>query len=148
MNNLTHIDKSGKADMVGISNKDIIKRTAKAKGKIYLEKNTIKLIEENNIKKGDVISSARIAGIMASKQTSFLIPLCHQINIEKVKIDFDIEDDGIVITSYLECCYKTGIEMEALTAVTVSALAIWDMCKAVDKNMKIGDIVLLEKTKS
>lgn len=148
MNKLTHIDKSGKADMVGISNKDIIKRTAKAKGKIYLEKNTIKLIEENNIKKGDVISSARIAGIMASKQTSFLIPLCHQINIEKVKIDFDIEDDGIVITSYLECCYKTGIEMEALTAVTVSALAIWDMCKAVDKNMKIGDIVLLEKTKS
>ena len=164
---LTHIDESGNANMVDVGDKDIVKRTAEASGKIYLSKETLKLIEENNIKKkiylsketlklieennikkGDVISVARIAGIMGAKHTSELIPLCHNINIEKVSLDFTLEDDGIVIKSYCRCSYKTGIEMEALTAVSVAALTIWDMCKAVDKNMRISDITLLSKTKN
>ena len=145
---LTHIDESGNANMVDVGNKYIVKRTAEASGKIYLSKETLKLIEENNIKKGDVISVARIAGIMGAKQTSNLIPLCHNINIEKVSLDFTLEEDGIVIKSYCRCSYKTGIEMEALTAVSVAALTIWDMCKAVDNKMRISDITLLSKTKS
>ncbi|CRF32950.1 Cyclic pyranopterin monophosphate synthase accessory protein [Brachyspira suanatina] len=145
---LTHIDESGNANMVDVGDKDIVKRTAEATGKIYLSKETLKLIEENNIKKGDVISVARIAGIMGAKHTSELIPLCHNINIEKVSLYFTLEEDGIVIKSYCRCSYKTGIEMEALTAVSVAALTIWDMCKAVDKNMRISDITLLSKTKS
>ncbi|MEI0446737.1 cyclic pyranopterin monophosphate synthase MoaC [Brachyspira intermedia] len=145
---LTHIDESGNANMVDVGDKDIVKRTAEASGKIYLSKETLKLIEENNIKKGDVISVARIAGIMGAKHTSELIPLCHNISIEKVSLDFTLEEDGIVIKSYCRCSYKTGIEMEALTAVSVAALTIWDMCKAVDKNMRISDITLLSKTKS
>lgn len=145
---LTHIDESGNANMVDVGDKDIVKRTAEASGKIYLSKETLKLIEENNIKKGDVISVARIAGIMGAKHTSELIPLCHDISIEKVSLDFTLEEDGIVIKSYCRCSYKTGIEMEALTAVSVAALTIWDMCKAVDKNMRISDITLLSKTKS
>lgn len=145
---LTHIDESGNANMVDVGDKDIVKRTAEASGKIYLSKETLKLIEENNIKKGDVISVARISGIMGAKHTSELIPLCHNISIEKVSLDFTLEEDGIVIKSYCRCSYKTGIEMEALTAVSVAALTIWDMCKAVDKNMRISDITLLSKTKS
>ena len=133
--------------MVEISNKEIVSRTAKARGKIYLSKETIKLIKENNIKKGDVLSVARISGIMGAKQTSNLIPLCHNINIEKVAVDFIIEKDGIIIESYCKCNYKTGIEMESLTAVSIALLTIWDMCKAIDKNMRIGDIKLIEKTK-
>lgn len=144
---LTHTDDSGKANMVEISNKEIVSRTAKARGKIYLSEETLKLIKENNIKKGDVLSVARIAGIMGAKQTSNLIPLCHNINIEKVSVDFIIEEDGITIESYCKCNYKTGIEMESLTAVSIAALTIWDMCKAVDKNMRISDIKLIEKTK-
>ena len=144
---LTHINSSGKANMIEISNKKNIARTAKARGKIYLSKETLKLINENNIKKGDVLSVARVAGIIGAKQTSNLIPLCHNINIEKVSLDFIMEEDGIVIESYCRCNYKTGIEMESLTAVSIAALAIWDMCKAVDKNMIISDIQLIEKTK-
>lgn len=144
---LTHINSSGKANMIEISNKKNIARTAKARGKIYLSKETLKLINENNIKKGDVLSVARVAGIIGAKQTSNLIPLCHNINIEKVSLDFIMEEDGIVIESYCKCNYKTGIEMESLTAVSIAALAIWDMCKAVDKNMTISDIQLIEKTK-
>lgn len=144
---LSHINSSGKANMIEISNKENIARTAKARGKIYLSKETLKLINENNIKKGDVLSVARVAGIIGAKQTSNLIPLCHNINIEKVSLDFIIEEDGIVIESYCKCNYKTGIEMESLTSVCIAALAIWDMCKAVDKNMIISDIQLIEKTK-
>lgn len=144
---LSHINSSGKANMIEISNKENIERTAKARGKIYLSKETLKLINENNIKKGDVLSVARVAGIIGAKQTSNLIPLCHNINIEKVSLDFIMEEDGIVIESYCKCNYKTGIEMESLTSVCIAALAIWDMCKAVDKNMIISDIQLIEKTK-
>lgn len=146
-NKLTHIDDSGNANMVEISNKDIISRSAKARGKIFLSENTLNLIRDNNIKKGDVLTVARIAGIMGAKQTSNLIPLAHNINIEKVDISLFLEEDGIVIESYCKCTYKTGIEMESLVAVSISALTIWDMCKAVDKNMRISDILLVEKIK-
>lgn len=143
----THIDSDGKANMVDVSDKNIIKRIAKAEGRIYLSEHTIKLIKENNIKKGDVFSVANLAGIMAAKQTSNLIPLCHNINIDKVSMSFDILPNYILVKSEAICCYKTGIEMEALTAVSVALLSIWDMCKAVDDNMTISDITLTEKIK-
>ena len=143
----THIDGDGKASMVDVSGKEIIKRIARAEGKIYLSQNTIKLIEENNIKKGDVLSVANLAGIIASKQTSNLIPLCHNINIDKVSMSFEVLPNYILARSETVCSGKTGIEMEVLTAVSVALLSIWDMCKAVDKNMTISDITLIEKIK-
>ncbi len=143
----SHIDKNGKATMVNISNKKRIKRTAIASGKIYLNTNTIQMIKENQIKKGDVLSTARIAGIMGAKQTAYTIPLCHNIEIDFVGIDFKINSQNIEITCKAVCTDKTGIEMEALTGVSVAALTIYDMCKAVDKNMTISDIKLMEKTK-
>ncbi len=145
--NFTHIDGDGKASMVDVSGKEIIKRIARAEGKIYLSKNTIKLIEENNIKKGDVLSVANLAGIIASKQTSNLIPLCHNINIDKVSMSFEVLPNYILAKSEAVCSGKTGIEMEALTAVSLALLSIWDMCKAVDKVMIISDITLIEKIK-
>ena len=145
--NFTHIDGDGKASMVDVSGKEIIKRIARAEGKIYLSKNTIKLIEENNIKKGDVLSVANLAGIIASKQTSNLIPLCHNINIDKVSMSFEVLPNYILAKSEAVCSGKTGIEMEALTAVSLALLSIWDMCKAVDKVIIISDITLIEKIK-
>ena len=145
--NFTHIDGEGIASMVDVSGKRIIKRIARAEGKIYLSKNTIKLIEENNIKKGDVLSVANLAGIIASKQTSNLIPLCHNINIDKVSMSFEVLPNYILAKSEAVCSGKTGIEMEALTAVSLALLSIWDMCKAVDKVMIISDITLIEKIK-
>lgn len=144
---LTHIDSNGKASMVNIEDKKIIRRTAKAEGKILLSENTINLIKENNIKKGDVLSVSKIAGIMGAKQTSSLIPLCHNINIDKVDISFNLYSNYILVKSEAICNYKTGIEMEALTGLNIALLTIWDMCKAVDKNMKITDITLTEKIK-
>ena len=143
----THIDGDGIASMVDVSAKRIIKRIAKAEGKIYLSPNTIKLIEENNIKKGDVLSVANLGGIIAAKQTSNLIPLCHNINIDKVSMSFEVFPNYILARSEAVCSAKTGIEMEALTAVSVALLSIWDMCKAVDKSMSISDITLTEKIK-
>ena len=118
-----------------------------ARGRITLAPATVALVRENAIAKGDVLAVARIAGVMAAKRTSDLIPLCHNVEIEHVYVDLAVEDDGIAIEATSVCTDKTGIEMEALTAVSVAALAIWDMCKAVDKGMRIGDIVLVEKTK-
>jgi cyclic pyranopterin phosphate synthase len=108
---------------------------------------TIDLVRANGMAKGDVLATARIAGIMAGKKTSDLIPLCHNIEIDRVAVDFTVEDDRIVIESLAICTDKTGIEMEALTAASVAALTIWDMCKAVDKKMHIEGLTLLEKTK-
>ncbi len=144
---LTHVDESGAARMVDVSAKTRIKRTARAAGKILLAPATLELIRRNGIAKGDVLATARIAGIMAAKRTADLIPLCHNIEIEHVGVDLTPEADGIRIEATTVCTDKTGIEMEALTAVSVAALTIWDMCKAVDKTMRIGDIVLLEKKK-
>jgi len=133
--------------MVDVSAKKIVKRTASAYGKIILQKETIDLVKSNLLKKGDVLAVAKIAGIMAAKKTEELIPLCHCLNLEHVDINFKIADDGIEIVSRVVTSGKTGVEMEALTAVSISALTIYDMCKAVDKKMRIENVHLIEKKK-
>jgi cyclic pyranopterin phosphate synthase len=145
--NLSHVDASGKARMVDVSDKTRVRRTARAAGKIWLAPETVELVRKNGLTKGDVLAVARIAGVMAAKRTSELIPLCHNIEIEHVELSLELRDDGIEIESRSVCTDKTGIEMEALTAVSVAALTVYDMCKAVDRGMRIGDIRLLEKTK-
>lgn len=147
MNKLSHTDNKGKAAMVDIGGKENQLRIAKASGRILLSPETIKLIKENLIKKGDVLSVARLAGIGASKQTASLIPLCHNIVLENVKVDADLDEGGVVITSEVRCTGKTGVEMEALTSVSVALLTVYDMCKAVDKTMKIENVRLIEKVK-
>jgi len=144
---LTHIDGAGKASMVDVSGKPRVKRTARATCSILMAPETIALVRANGMAKGDVLATARIAGVMAGKKTSDLIPLCHNIEIDRVAVDFEIRDDRVVIESIAVCTDKTGIEMEALTAASVAALTIWDMCKAVDKGMRIDGLTLLEKTK-
>jgi len=134
--------------MVDISSKDVIHREAEASGKIFLSPLTLDLIKDNLIKKGDVLSVARIAGITGAKKTSGLIPLCHNIPVNKIDVEFEMEKDGIRIISRAVCDAKTGIEMEALTAISIAALTIYDMCKAVDKEMRISDIILTEKRKN
>jgi cyclic pyranopterin phosphate synthase len=144
---LTHVNSSGSAFMVDVSSKDVVRRTASAYGKIILQKETINLVKSNLLKKGDVLAVAKIAGIMAGKKTEELIPLCHCLNLEHLDINFNILDDGIEIISQVVTTGKTGVEMEALTAVSVAALTIYDMCKAVDKTMRIENIYLIEKRK-
>lgn len=144
---LSHIDDAGQARMVDVSAKPVIHRTATATGKIFCAPQTMALIMDNQIKKGDVLTTANIAGVMGAKHTSDLIPLCHNISMDQVVLDLQPEEDGVRITAKAVCSDKTGIEMEALTAVSVAALTVYDMCKAVDKQMKIADIHLLEKTK-
>ncbi len=146
-NEFSHTDENGQASMVDISKKEVQRRTAEAEGFIFLQSETLKLIAENNMKKGDVISTARIAGIQAAKQTSNLIPLCHQLLTEKIKVDFSTEDKGIRVNTLVRCTGKTGVEIEALTAASVALLTIYDMCKAVDKKMVISNITLLNKIK-
>lgn len=145
---LSHIDKRGAARMVDISGKTPVKRMARASAQITLQPETIKLIRKGLISKGDVLAAARLAGISAAKKTWDLIPLCHNIEIDNVEIDLAITNDGITIESKAVCTDRTGIEMEALTAVSIAALTIYDMCKAVDKHMKIKNIVLIEKKKA
>ena len=144
---LTHIDKNGNAKMVGISDKNITDRIAIASGFISLNKKTIDLVKIGNLKKGDVLTVAKIAAIQAAKKTSELIPLCHNINLDKIIIEFNINipENKIYCESSVNCSGKTGVEMEALTAVSVALLTIYDMCKASDKNMIISEIKLLEK---
>ncbi len=143
----SHVDKEGKAVMVDVSSKPKIKRTASAEGRIFMSHGTVKMIRENLIKKGDVLTVAKIAGITGGKRTSDLIPLCHNIEIDQINLTLECEENAVKITSFTVCIDKTGIEMEALTAVSLAALTIYDMCKAVDKNMEITGIHLLEKTK-
>jgi len=147
MDRLSHLDKTGRAKMVDVSAKPKVRRTALAQAKIILADQTLKLIKEGQLKKGDCFAVARIAGICAAKKTAELIPLCHNIEIENIDVELRAVEDGIEITTTAVCTDKTGIEMEALTAAAVAALTIYDMCKAVDKNMKIEQIKLLEKTK-
>ena len=147
MDNFSHLDDKGKASMVDVSLKNIIKRTAIAYGKIILNSNTIQLLKDNMLKKGDALSVAKIAGIMAAKKTDDLIPLCHGLNLEHVDIEFEVVEDGVEIKGFVTTSGKTGVEMEALTAVSLAALTIYDMCKAVDKEMKIENIYLVEKKK-
>lgn len=147
MKKLTHINNSGKAKMVDVSDKQNQLRIAKAEGHIKLNKETIKLIKENNIRKGDVLSVAKVAGIQSAKRTSELIPLCHPLQITNVVLQTKIGKDGISVASEVKCIGQTGVEMEALTSVSVALLTIYDMCKAVDKTMIIENIRLIEKTK-
>lgn len=145
---LTHFDNSGNARMVDVSEKEKTLRVAVAVSRIKVSKETLNLIEEGKIGKGDVLGVARVAGIMASKQTSNLIPMCHPLMISSCNIDFEInkEKSYISIKATVKIVDKTGVEMEALTAAMVSALTIYDMCKAVDKRMVIEETYLLKKT--
>jgi cyclic pyranopterin monophosphate synthase len=147
MDKLTHIDSKGKAIMVDVGDKENQLRIAKAAGHISLGPETIKLIEANLVKKGDVLTVAQIAGITAGKKTSDLIPLCHNIVLDNVKVVATIDNTGVEVKSEVRCYGKTGVEMEALTAVSVALLTVYDMCKAVDKGMYIENISLTEKTK-
>lgn len=148
MKKLTHIDHNGKANMVDVSEKIEQIREAKAEGFISLKQKTLKLIKENSIKKGDVLTIAEIAGIQAAKKTSELIPLCHPLQIKKIDVKATLKKNGVQVFSYAKCIGQTGIEMEALTATSVALLTIYDMCKAVDKQMQISEIKLIEKKKS
>ena len=146
---LTHLDAKGEASMVDVSAKPIQLREAVASGEIHLQSTTLDLIDRNEISKGNVLATARLAGIIAAKKTGDLIPLCHPLPITHCEVNFTIppERNRIVITASAKIAAQTGIEMEALTAVTVAALTIYDMCKAVDKQMSIGNIQLVSKTK-
>ncbi|MCX7991451.1 MAG: cyclic pyranopterin monophosphate synthase MoaC [Proteobacteria bacterium] len=148
MGKITHLNKKGEATMVDLSGKSVTKRTAVAKGVVKMKKDTLSLVLKEGVKKGDVLAVARIAGIMAGKKTPELIPLCHPIFIESIEIDFNIDEKKgqIEVFSKVSCEQKTGVEMEAMTAVTIACLTIYDMCKGVDKSIEIKEIVLLEKT--
>lgn len=145
---LNHFDSKGNAIMVDVTEKNITERQAIATGKIFVNDDTYKKIVEGNMAKGDVLAVARVAGIMATKKTSDLIPMCHPLMLTKSKIDFEFNEDEKSITaiSLVKLAGKTGVEMEALTGVNVALLTIYDMCKAIDKNMIISDIHLVEKT--
>ena len=148
MKKLSHINEAGKVKMVDVGNKPDQMRQATANGKIKLTPETIQLIINNQVKKGDVLTVAEIAGIQAVKQTPSLIPLCHILLIDKVKVETMLVEDGVVVRCIVRSQGKTGVEMEALTGVSVALLTIYDMCKAVDKSMVIGEISLVEKTKT
>ncbi|MCH7801813.1 MAG: cyclic pyranopterin monophosphate synthase MoaC [Chloroflexi bacterium] len=145
---LTHVDESGKAQMVDVGGKPDTDREAIARGRVLMRPETLALIESNGFEKGDVLGVARIAGIMGAKNTSQLIPLCHPLPLNKIAVDFefDKENSAVNITATARTTGKTGVEMEALTAVTISALTIYDMCKAVDRAMKIDSVRLTRKT--
>jgi cyclic pyranopterin phosphate synthase len=146
MNDLTHINTNGEAQMVDVADKTITTRIATASCIVMMQPATLQKIKDNDFKKGDVLAVARVAGIMAAKQTANLIPMCHQLNLSKVSVDFEFIDSGIAITTMAKLDGKTGVEMEALTAASVAGLTIYDMCKAVDRFMQITDIKMLEKS--
>ena len=150
MKKLTHIDARGEASMVDVSSKPVMRREAIAQGEIRLAKTTLSLIDSHTIAKGNVLAAARLAGIVAAKKTGELIPLCHPLPISHCEVNFEIPGsrDRIVVTASAKIAAQTGVEMEALTAVSVAALTIYDMCKAVDKEMRIMDVHLVSKTKS
>ena len=146
MSKLTHIDGDGAAHMVDVSGKAETVREARAEGKITMAMETMEAIKANMMNKGDVLATARIAGIMAAKKTSDLIPLCHPLALSKVSVDFTFVDDGIRVETLARLTGKTGVEMEALTATSLALLTIYDMSKAMQKDMIISDIRLLAKT--
>jgi cyclic pyranopterin phosphate synthase len=150
MRRLTHIDSRGQASMVDVSRKPVVLREAVARGEIRLEKATVDLIQSDGIAKGNVLATARIAGIQAAKKAGDLIPLCHPLPITHCEVNFDIPKtrDRICITARAKIAAQTGVEMEALIAVSIAALTIYDMCKAVDRRMVIGRVKLMHKTKT
>jgi len=147
MNQLTHLDESGRAHMVDVGGKPDTDRIAIAKGEVVMKFETLAQVRTGELKKGDVFTVAQIAGIQAAKRTAELIPLCHPLPLNQVSVDFELDDDlpGVKITAVARTRGKTGVEMEALTAVSVAALAIYDMAKAVEKTMRISNIRLVEK---
>jgi len=147
MKKLTHIDADGRAQMVDVSAKSLSERKAVAQGKIRLQRETLDLIAKDQISKGNVFATARIAGIQAAKQTAQLIPLCHTLPLGHINIDIIVSKDGAEVKCAAQTVAQTGVEMEALVGVTVALLTIYDMCKAVDKQMAITEIRLVEKTK-
>jgi cyclic pyranopterin phosphate synthase len=147
MNRLTHTDESGRAHMVYTGDKPVQHRTATASGRIEMQPETLRLVAENMMKKGDVLTVAEIAGISAAKQCGTLIPLCHNIALDQVRVSLEADEKGIAATATVRCSGRTGVEMEALTAVSVALLTVYDMCKAVDKTMVINDVKLIKKEK-
>jgi cyclic pyranopterin phosphate synthase len=147
MSKLTHLDAAGNAHMVDVSEKDVTSRLAVATGRVAMLPDTLKLIREGMAKKGDVIATARIAGIMAAKRTHELIPLCHPLMISKITVDFEVDEaaSAIDVTATVKVEGKTGVEMEALTAVSVACLTVYDMVKAVDRGITISGVRLVEK---
>lgn len=147
MTEFSHLDQEGAARMVDVGEKAVVRRTATAGGYVRMSPETVELLREKALPKGDALNTARIAGVMAAKRTPDLIPLCHGIALTSVDVEFGVADDRVEITATARASDRTGVEMEALTAVSVAALTIYDMCKAVDKGMAIGEVRLLEKTK-
>lgn len=147
MGKLSHVDDQGAARMVDISEKPETRRVALARATVIMKKETLRLIRENKVAKGDVLGAARIAGIMAAKKTPELIPMCHPLSIATATVDFEFDrkQDRLHIISSVKCTGKTGVEMEALTAVSTAALTVYDMCKSADREMVISDILLVEK---
>jgi cyclic pyranopterin phosphate synthase len=148
MSTLTHFDESGNARMVDVSDKDATERSATAKGSVYMSPATLALIRDRGVKKGDVLTVAQLAGIMGAKRTPDLIPLCHPLALTSVKVELQLDAarNAVDITAICKLVGKTGVEMEALTAVSVAALTVYDMVKAADKSMRIGDIRLVHKS--
>ncbi len=146
MAKLSHFDEDGASRMVDVGEKNATRRVARASATVSMRPETLRLVVDKKIQKGDVFEVARLAGIMAAKRTSGLIPLCHPLPIESVKVDFEVVGDIIQITTEASVTAKTGVEMEALTAAAVAALTVYDMCKAADKAITISNIKLLEKT--
>jgi cyclic pyranopterin phosphate synthase len=148
MKEFTHFNIEGRAKMVNVGHKDVTWRKAVACGRVYMKQETLELIEKGQMKKGDVLAVAQVGGIMGAKQTWSLIPMCHPLNISGVDMRFSLNKDvgAVEIEAEVSVEGKTGVEMEALTAVSIGALTVYDMCKAVDKEMVIGDIMLMQKT--
>jgi cyclic pyranopterin phosphate synthase len=147
MAKFSHLDEEGAARMVDVGEKAVIRRTATALGRVEMSPDTIELLRERALPKGDALNTARIAGIMAAKRTPDLIPLCHGLNLTSIDLEFTVKNEEVEIVAVARASDRTGVEMEALTAVSVAALTVYDMCKAVDKSMVIQDVKLLEKTK-
>ena len=143
----SHLDDTGAARMVDVGEKAVVRRTAVAAGYVRMAPETVGLLREKALPKGDVLNTARIAGVMAAKRTPDLIPLCHGIDLSSVEVDFEVEEDRVGITATARANDRTGVEMEALSAVSIAALTVYDMCKAVDKGMSIEGVKLVEKTK-
>jgi len=143
---LSHVDANGRANMVDVSDKEVTQREARAEGFVRMQAATLAAIRDNSVTKGDVLATARIAGIQAAKRCADLIPLCHPLALNKVGVDLTLANNGVCITTVARVNGKTGVEMEALTAASVAALTLYDMCKAMDRGMQIENIRLLEKS--
>lgn len=147
MDKFSHVDDQGRAKMVDVGSKTPQRRIARASGKISLASDTVELIRRNQMKKGDVLAVSKIAGVQAAKRNPELIPLCHPLILDYIDVEMTLEEDGVAAASEVRCVGRTGVEMEALTAVSVALLTVYDMCKAVDSEMQIGEIRLVEKVK-